>query len=365
MSDPLRFVLVGAGGMGASWCRDVFTHLRERGKGELVAAVDVVPEHLRNPQEILGLPADRCYTDLARALDENEADAVTIVTPPEHHEAVVDAALAHDLHVLSEKPIADSMEASCRVVKKVRATDRKMCVTMSRRFMQDALSLEALIRSGDYGRLNYLVQRVTYDWRRFGVWGEYRHRMADPLLVEGTVHHFDVHRALTGSDPATIYARTWNPPWGEYDGDSTALILIDMQNGTRVLWEGAKANASTLNEWHSAYVRAECEHGTLRLEAPDLRVLRGDPPVAEELPLLPGGPWGNALIAEQFCDWVAGRRADHPTEVGDNLQCAAMVFAAIESSRTGQPVDVQAFVERHLGEPAPPSHLAAGREARA
>lgn len=336
--------------MGKLWCSDVFTYLGGLGKAELVAAVDVVPEHLENPRAILGLPADRCYTDLARALDENEADAVAIVVPPEHHEAVVDAALAHDLHILSEKPIADSMEASCRIVRKLRATDRKMCVTMSRRFMQDALSLEERIHSGDYGRLNYLVQRVTYDWRTFGVWGEYRHRMADPLLIEGTVHHFDVHRALTGSNPATIYARTWNPPWGEYAGDSTALILIDMQNGARVFWEGAKANATTLNEWHSAYVRAECEFGTLEVEAPNLRVLRGDPPVAKELPMLPGEHWGNPLIAEMFCDWVAGRRDDHPTEVGDNLQCAAMVFAAIESSRTGAPVDVQAFIERHLAE---------------
>ncbi len=347
---PLRFVLVGTGGMGRYWCSQVFPHLRSLGKAEVVAAVDIVPEHLANAREHLGLPEERCYTDLAAALDENEADAITIVVPPAHHEAVVDAALAHDLHILSEKPIADTMESSCRIAAKLAATDRKMCVTMSHRFDQDKLSLETRIQSGEHGPLNYLVHRFTHNCRAFGSWGEFRHLMIDPMLIEGTVHHFEVHRALTGSNAATVYARTWNPSWGEYAGDSTVLAIVEMQNGTRVLYEGAKANAATLNGWGNDYLRAECELATIELDNRELRLLTsgpGGPPEVQPLPLLEGGVWMNPLLAEMFCDWVDGRRATHPTEVQDNLQCTAMVFAAIESARTGLPVDVQAFLRSH------------------
>jgi predicted dehydrogenase len=272
---PLRFVLVGTGGMGAYWCAAVFPYLRSVGKGEVVAAVDVVPEHLENARSQLGLAEERCYTELARALDQNEADAITIVVPPAHHEAVVDVAIEHGLHILSEKPIADSMAASCRIVKKAHAAGRKMCVTMSHRFDQDKLSLEERVWSGEYGALNYVVHRFTHNAQKFGDWGAaFRHTMADPLLIEGTVHHFDIHRALTRSNPAMIYARTWNPPWGEYGGDSTAHVLIEMLNGTHVLYEGAKANASTMNGWGNDYIRAECEFGSLELDARILRVIR-------------------------------------------------------------------------------------------
>jgi len=353
VTRPLRFVQVGTGGMGKYWCSQVFPYLRELGKGDVVAAVDIVPEHLDNAQEFLGLPAERCYTDLGRALAENESDAIAIIVPPAHHEAVVDAALAHDLHILSEKPIADSMEASCRIAAKVQAADRKMCVTMSHRFDQDKLSLEEHVWSGAYGPPNYIVHRFTHNCRKFGTWGEFRHKMADPMLIEGTVHHFEIHRALTRANAATVYARTWNPEWGEYAGDSTVLALIEMTNGARILYEGAKSNAATLNGWGNDYLRVECEHGTLELDKRELRVMRsgpGGPPEVEELPLLPGETWLNPLISEMFCDWVDGRRDDHPTAVEDNLQCTAMVFAALESARTGLPVDVQAFLRRQLEE---------------
>jgi predicted dehydrogenase len=350
MDDPLRYVIVGTGGFGAYWCRFFLPRLTALGKARPVAAVDLRPDALLNAQQHLGLPADRCYADLNRALDENPADFIIVVVPPAHHEAVVDAALAHDLHILSEKPIADTMEASARIYHKVTAAGKKMAVTMSHRFDQDKQSLEAAVKSGKYGRLNYVVHRFTHDCRRFGSWGEFRHRIPDPLLVEGTVHHFDILRALTGADGQMVYATTWNPPWGEYAGDSTALINLTMTNGVPCAYEGAKANATTMNGWGNDYLRAECEYGTLELDRRQLRVLRSGPdgaPVAEPLPLLEQPVWMNAWLAEMFCDWLCGGPTP-PNHLGDNLQCIALLFAAIESAHTHAPVDVQAYLQKHL-----------------
>ena len=101
--------------------------------------------------------------------------------------------------------------------------------------------------------------------------------MPDPLLVEGSVHHFDILRAISSSDAKTVCATTWNPPWGQYAGDSTALIVVEMLNGVRCLYEGGVANASTLNGWGQDYIRAECEHGTLELDRRKLTVLISGP----------------------------------------------------------------------------------------
>jgi predicted dehydrogenase len=209
------------------------------------------------------------------------------------------------------------------------------------------------VKSGSYGPLSYLVHRFTHNCRAFGSWGKLRHEIPDPLLIEGTVHHFDILRALSGANAKSIYAQTWNPAWGEFAGDSTGLISLAMENGVRCLYEGAKANASTLNGWGNDYIRAECRDGTLELDRRWLRVLRGgawERPLAEDLPLLQQPAWTNAWLAEMYCRWLLEERDDHPTSVDDNIHCAALLFAAVESAHSGKVVQVREFLERHLKE---------------
>ncbi|HLJ54039.1 MAG TPA: Gfo/Idh/MocA family oxidoreductase [Chthonomonadaceae bacterium] len=118
---PYRVIQIGTGGWGAAWCRSFLPPNVAEGLIEVVAAVDTDRAALANAREGLGLPADRCYTDLEAALGENPADFCTIVVPPAFHEQVVIAALTHDLDILSEKPIADTLEASLRIAAMVRA----------------------------------------------------------------------------------------------------------------------------------------------------------------------------------------------------------------------------------------------------
>lgn len=350
MSKALRYVQIGVGGWGQHWCTEVLPRLRTLGLAEAVAAVDIDPEILPSAKADLGLRDDQLYTDAAEAVAATRPDFVTIVVPPAVHEAMVDIAVAHDCHILSEKPIADTMDACVRIYRKVNAAGLKMAVTMSHRFDQDKQSLEHAVKSGQYGPLNYVVHRFTHNCREFGSWGAYRHQIPDPLLVEDTVHHFDCLRALTGSNAKTVYAVTWNPPWGAFAGDSTALITIAMENGVNCFYEGAKANASTLNGWENDYIRAECRDGTLELDQRRLRVLRGGPwdaPTSEEVPLLQQSVWKNAWLAERFINWLNGGDAP-PNTLDDNIHCVALLFAAIESAHTRQPIDVLAFLARYL-----------------
>ena len=350
MTESLRYIIVGTGGFGAHWCRDVLPRLAVAGKARAVAAADVSEDALANARTHLKLPPERCYTDVARAFDENEADFGIVVVPPAYHEEIVDVILGHDMDVLSEKPIADTMEGCARIYHKVKAAGRKMAVTMSHRFDQDKQTLERLVASGDYGEVDYIIGRNTWDYRKSPTWGAFRYKTPDALLVEGTVHHFDIMRALADADAKTVYAKTWTPPWADFEGDCQALITIEMTNGVKVSYEGAKANASQLNGWCEDYWRVECDKATLELDRRRLRVITGaigDGAIIEEKRLDRQDVWTNAWIAEMFCDWVAGGYPP-PTQLDDNIQCAALLFAAIESAHTGEVVDVQAFLQKHL-----------------
>ncbi len=346
-----KMILVGAGGFGGHWCERFLPPNIAEGLVEVVAAADIDPDALKNARKRLGLRRDQCYTDMTRAFDAVRADFCAIVVPPALHETVVDLALAHDMHILSEKPIADTLEASVRIAEKVKRAGKKMGVTMSHRFDQDKTTLRRELRSGRYGRLDYLVCCLTTECRKAGVMG-FRHEMDDPLMIEGAVHHLDILADLAGAPCETIYAQTWNPPWGAYTGDSQGLVMLRFGNGARATYEGAYTNAVGLYGWGQEYIRAECEGATLvldhrRLEKfpydPAKTWASGVPGQGEEIPLIQQPKWSNTWLIEQFVHWLDGGEP-MATSVEDNLQSAALIFAAIESSRTGGPVAVQALL---------------------
>ena len=252
-----RMIQVGTGGWGAWWCEHFLPPNVRDGLVEVVAAVDANPDALINAKQHLGLSDERCFTDLADALDRCPADFVAVVVPPAHHERVVDLALAHDLHILSEKPIADTLEGSLRIAANVARAGKKMGVTMSHRFDRDKSTLRAQLRSGDHGALDYLMMRFTCNCRAYGSWGAFRHEIPDTLMVEGAVHHLDILADMAGAKCDTIYAQTWNPAWGEFKGDSQGLVMMHFENGVRAVYEGAKTNAVSLHWWGQEYIRAE------------------------------------------------------------------------------------------------------------
>ena len=350
-----RVIQVGTGGQGARWCERFLPPNVADGSIEVVAAVDVDESALGNAERHLGLSDEDCYTDVEAAFAAHDADVCTVVVPSHAHEEVVDVALEHDAHVLSEKPIADTLEASVRIAEKVERAGTKMGVTMSHRFDRDKTTLRRALRSGEYGPLGYLIYRFTCNCRSYGSWGaDWKYAMDDPLLVGGAIHHLDLLADLADARCETIDARTWNPPWSEFEGDAQAHAMLSFENGVRAVYEGAMTNAAGLNGWGRDYVRAEARDATLVLDDRELerhpydrdREARFPADVegsGETIPMVDRETWMNTWLVEQFVEWLDGGEP-MPTNVEDNLQSVAMVFAAIESSETGGPVRVQEFL---------------------
>lgn len=350
-----RLIQVGTGGRGAGWCEHILQPSIESGRVEPVAAVDTNPEVHENAVEHLGLSHDQCYQDVETAMADVAADFCTVVVPPWVHEEVIDTAVAYDLDILSEKPIADTLEASVRIANMVEEANVKMGVTMSHRFDRDKTTLRRRIQNGAQGPVDYLVARFTCAKRAFGSWGDFRHEIEDPLLIEGGVHQLDFLADMAGDRCERLYADTWRPEWAEFEGDCQALVRMKMQDGTRVEWEGAKANAVGFNCWGDDYIRAECRDATLLLDSRSLerfpyqgdrRVNEGE---GEPIPLDEQARWSDQWLVDQFLDWLDGG-PEMATNVEDNLQSMALVEAAIQSGNSGEPVAVQELLAQTRAE---------------
>lgn len=344
-----RFIQVGTGGFGEYWCSTVLPRVASFARP--VAAVDINAQALQNARRFLDLPEERCYLDLQKALHEVEADFVNIVVPPQMHESVIDIAIAHGLDVVCEKPLGGNMAACVRIYNKVKSSGRKLAVTMSHRLEVEKQTVQSMVESGKYGKLQYIVSRLAL---RRGDTSRQEPLTAEKLVASlinnGLIHNLDTMRGVSGSNAKTVYVNGWASALAGYANAASALVILEMENGVRAMLEASHANASALDGWSDEYLRAECALGTIVADHRKVTVRSdlGYPyPETAAIPLRQASYWDHALVIHDFVRWLDGGEPP-TTNLDENLYCCALTYAAVESALTGTIVDVRQFLERHL-----------------
>lgn len=337
-----KFIHVGCGGWGNVWLNRIIPGIAD--EAECVAAVDINEAALQNAGTVLGLSADALYTDLAKALQEKDADFVTVAASINSHLQVVKTVLEYGKHILSEKPIAGSLADSAEIYRRVKAAGIKFAVTFSHRYEDDKQTFQQLVRSPDAGKMNYLVSRIVISRTH-----NTGHKIDPPewLFVDGGAHNLDMIRAFSGSNAKTVYAKAWNTDWAEGRGEASAFVHAEMENGVRAFLEYGFGGAHTYNGWTNEYFRAECENASFELDNRTItaRNMEAEMPV-RQIPLLRGEHWKHDLILRQFIRWLDGGEAPEVT-IDDSIHAMGLVFAAVESSRTGKAVDVRQLMAQY------------------
>ena len=126
----LKALLVGAGGMGRTWGKN----LRDCSDVEMGGWVDIRPGVAAEAAEELGRSGIYTGDDLERALAEVKPDFVVDVTIPESHRDVTLTALAAGVPVIGEKPMADTMEHAREMVAASERAGKLYMVSQSRRY---------------------------------------------------------------------------------------------------------------------------------------------------------------------------------------------------------------------------------------
>ncbi|MFW5654019.1 MAG: Gfo/Idh/MocA family protein [Roseicyclus sp.] len=333
MNGPLRIVVVGLGARARTWL-DVID-----------ANDEVVVAGLADPRDDARATMAARYRgvpvagDLASLAGRVEADAVLLVTPPGGREAQIEAALGAGLHIVAEKPLADSVAQAESYVEAAEAAGRHLIVGLNFRYLPVTRALRDLLRSGRIGRPEFA--RFTYERWRDGTLprlNKYPLTMEQPMLWEQSIHHFDLMRFVYGQEPVRVHARTFNPSWSMYRGDANVSALIDFDGGMFVNYQGTwQGGVDRLDfEW-----RTDCANGVAlqRDMFGDLvATTRGERDYVP-VPLDPLTPWitdATAVLC-MIVEALKGRGVPECTG-RDHLQSLRMVEACIRSSRSGRPV---------------------------
>jgi predicted dehydrogenase len=167
------------------------------------------------------------------------------------------------------------------------------------------------------------------------------------VFIDGGVHNLDMIRAFTGANAVEVYAKAWNFDAGDnWGGGTAAFAQMQMDNGTKAFLEYSFGGAYTYNSWTHEYFRAECDKASIELDNRRItaRTMNGFPvPEVSEIPLLQGQHWKHDLIVRRFIQWLDGGSAPD-ISIDESIHSMGMLFAVVESSRTGKPVKVKEFM---------------------
>ena len=142
-----RIIQVGVGGYGRSWLATVTACDR----AEYAALVDINAEHLVAAREETGVKKSICFSRVDDALAVVEADALLCIVPPAHHEAVIKAGLDAGLHVLSEKPIAHTIDSAHRILQAAQNTEAVFMISQKARFHPWVRGFREIVNGGQLG----------------------------------------------------------------------------------------------------------------------------------------------------------------------------------------------------------------------
>ncbi len=339
-----RAILVGCGNMAATWVRALQdTALRE--KIDLCGLVDIDQSAAERLRDEFDLGDVAIGTDLDAMLSRLQPEIVFDVAVPSARERIVLAGLTRGCHVLSEKPMAISLERARRILSASSHAGRIFAVTQNRRFKDGIRRARALIDSGAIGRIN----AVHCDFFVGAHFGGFRDAMDNVLLLDMAIHTFDAMRFLTGREPVAVYCHESNPVGSWYAHGSVANAIFEFTDNVVVTYRGSWSAEGANTSWDSDW-RIVGSQGTLLWDGEagfEAKIVDGEEGFFRPLKHIEIPPAQEARLTEghqsvigEFLDAIDSGR--EPETCGrDNIRSLAMVFAAIESAATQRRVPVE------------------------
>lgn len=296
-----------------------------------------------------GIP--RYYADWKAMIDREAPDFVDIVTPPETHEEMCGYAAARGAHIICQKPLAPTYDASRRIVDAARAAGVRFMVHENFRWQPWYRAIKQLQRDGVIGDFTHLA----FTMRTGDGWGPDAYLARQPffrdyprlLVYETGVHFIDTFRFLLG-DVVSVYAhlRRLNPVIA---GEDAGQLLLTFASGATAIWDANRYNEVEADAPRFTF-------GSLRIDATRGHLTMDTSSAIRIKPL--GGPGrdleyaranvnfaGDCVYTLQrhFVDCMRSGR-EFESHGADYLKTIEAVEAAYESARQGQVVRLE---QRH------------------
>ena len=232
MQRPVRLGLIGCGGIVRLSHAPGYRAIPELVR--VTALADPVAGNVQQLGELLAVPPEQRYADYRAMLERAELDAVTIATPHHMHaEQAIDAAAA-GVAVVSEKPMATSVEQAEQVLAAVQRHGVPYAVVHNFLFTPGMERARALLAEGAvgtpfFGRAKSLFNKTDDQADPDTVW---RASLAagGGAINDTAYHEIYLLETLVGSPVRYVEARVATQHFA-FDVDDLALLLLEHEGG--------------------------------------------------------------------------------------------------------------------------------------
>ena len=337
----LRAALIGCGNMSRAWL-EAAARIDDL---EIVGLADLDTSRAKGRAEEFNLKSPVIAGNIGELLAKARPEVLFDVVVPAARHDIVAAALSAGCHVLSEKPMAETMDDARDLVARAHAAGRIHAVVQNRRYLASVRRIARFVRSGALGEL----ASVHADFFLAPHFGGFREEMDHVLLLDMAIHGFDAMRCMTGLTPTGVYCREWNPKHSWYRHGSSAAAIFDLEGGAVFSYRGSWCAEGLGTGWECAW-RVNGSKGSLCWDGRE--TLKAEVGTGHrtglfdevrEVAVPPRDPRdridGHLGVLTDFVRAV--REGGEPETVGhDNIRSLAMALGAIDSSDAGRRVDI-------------------------
>ncbi len=339
-------VLCGCGAMAKGWLRAIQSTPEIAGAIKIAGLVDLNENTARALAEEFALTDAVIGTDLRRVLAETKADILFDIVIPQARFAVVEAGLEAGCHVLSEKPLAASMEEAATLVELAKKSGKIHAVVQNRRFVAGIRRLRRALEDGVIGDLT----AIHCDFFLGPHFGGFREEMKNVLLLDMAIHTFDAARFVANEKPLSVFCVEKNPAGSWYAHGASANAIFEFSNDVVFTYRGSWCAEGERTSWEARW-RLIGSKGMILWDGEDnfsasvagdeQGLLRGFKTVNVSEAVSEKDTRGHASVILSFLESI---RTDQMPETAsfDNINSLAMVIGAIESARLGQRVSIAA-----------------------
>jgi predicted dehydrogenase len=219
----MRAGIIGCGGIARSHVKGF-----QANGVEVTALMDV------SEQALASMAADiagaKCFDGYKALLDSGLVDLISICTPPVAHEEPAVLALARNIHVLLEKPLAHSVASARRIVAAAERSEALLMTAFRHRYLPALIKMREIIEAGEIGTAVYCHN--TFCGPAFAMVDKWfsKHAIAGGgTLMDTSIHSVDIFRFLFGEvvEQSAVMHRHLEGT----DVEDASILTLKSQNG--------------------------------------------------------------------------------------------------------------------------------------
>lgn len=224
----LKVAIVGCGRISVCY-EDAFSRLKDY--ATLVYAVDTRIERAKAIAEKFSCS----YSDSFDSILDKDIDVIHLCLPHYLHSSMAIKALKAGIHVLTEKPIAISLQDAEHMLKVQQETGKKLGVIFQTRYTKSVEILKKMYEEGKFGKITSARSILTWnrpkDYYTDAGWKGTWEMEGGGVLIDQAIHSIDRVRYILGSDVEWINGSVYNYCHSFIHVEDTACAAIHFQNG--------------------------------------------------------------------------------------------------------------------------------------